>query len=310
MVFLTHVYSRPLLLGTALLGLTLTTGCGAPQMTESGALAPTAPETAEAVASKDSEAIAAAPSDAISTNNGVAVPRRTQLIKQASLEITLDDVDSGVEATQQLLVRYQGDLLSLSDQTVDQSGQPRQIQIQMRVPQENLDAVLAELKSLGAVRQQAITAEDVSTQLVDLQARVRNLQKSEEALLEIMERSGSIADVLAVSQELSAVREGIERTDAQLKNLQNQVAFSTITLLFESTAPIAPSAPVLNTLGDTWQTASQSVRGFTVGLLQIFLWLLVYSPYLAIALLIIGGGYRLYRHQPRPSHAPSEETPS
>jgi hypothetical protein len=237
-------------------------------------------------------------------------PKPVQLIKQASLAIALDDVDGGIGTTRQLLTRYQGDLLDLSDQVALRSGEPRRIYLRLRVPQENLDAMLEELKALGEVRQQGITAEDVSAQLVDLQARVRNLKKSEEALLEIMERSGSIADVLAVSQELSAVREGIERTEAQFKNLQAQVAFSTISLTFESTRVVAHNAPVAGILGNTWRSASQSVRGFSIALLQGLLWLLAYSPYVAIALLILGGGYRVYRHQHATSAAPTEESPS
>ncbi len=60
------------------------------------------------------------------------------------------------------------------------------------------------------------------------------MQKTESTLLEIMERSGSVSDVLKVAQELSDVRQSIEQINAQLKSLQNQVAYSTITLKLEA----------------------------------------------------------------------------
>jgi hypothetical protein len=130
---------------------------------------------------------------------------------------------------------------------------------------------------------------------------VRNLRKSEEALLEIMERSGSIAEVLEVSRELSAVRETIERTDAQLKNLQNQVAFSTVSLTLVGPQAAAPAtSPIGETLGETWQTASYAVRSLSVSLLQLLLWLLVFSPYLAIVVLAVWASRRYWRRQ-RPS---------
>lgn len=56
-----------------------------------------------------------------------------------------------------------------------------------------------------------------------------------------MDRSGSVRDVLSVAKELSNVRQSIEQIDAQLKNLQNQVAYSTITLNLE--AAVSGNAP-------------------------------------------------------------------
>ena len=223
--------------------------------------------------------------------------RRPQLIKNASLRIELTDLDDAVRAVSDILRQYQGDLLELSDQE-DSSRRPRQVLIKLRVPQNNLESVLEQLQSLGIVQEQSVTAEDVSTQLVDLQARVRNLRKSEEALLDIMEQSGSIPDVLEVTRELNTVREGIERAEAHLKNLQNQVAFSTISLtLLSQTQPVPPTSPIGETIRSTWQMASLSMRGVSVTLLQLLLWLLAFSPYIAIFVLTGWIGRRYWQRQ-------------
>ncbi|MGD1907102.1 MAG: DUF4349 domain-containing protein [Leptolyngbyaceae cyanobacterium] len=217
------------------------------------------------------------------------------LIKRASLTLRLDDLDSAVDEIGSILAQQQGDILELRDEgNAPEQGIPRRVEMQLRVPQTNLELTLRSLKALGEVDYQSVTADDVSNQLVDLQARIRNLRKSEEALLEIMERSGSVADILAVSQELSVVRETIERADAQRSNLQNQVAFSTITLTLESANPPAPTVtPIGAALGETWQTSTQSFRAVTVGFLRLGLWLLVYSPYWAI---LLGGGFWGIQH--------------
>ena len=231
-------------------------------------------------------------------------PTAPQLVKHASIPVELDDVDAAVKVVSGLLGQYQGDLLQLSDQEAQSAG-PRRVSIELRVPQENLDVVMDDLREMGTVEYQSISAEDVSTQLVDMQARVRNLRKSEEALLEIMERSGSIAEVLEVSRELSNVREQIERTDAQVKNLQNRVAYSTISLTLVSSRDAAPIlSPIGETLGDTWQTATAAVRGLSVAMLQLLLWLLVFSPYLAILLLCLWAGRRYW---PRKQKKKSQE---
>ncbi|NJN19952.1 MAG: DUF4349 domain-containing protein [Leptolyngbya sp. RL_3_1] len=227
---------------------------------------------------------------------------KSQLIKRASLTLSLEDVDAAVDEIGSILSQQQGDVLELRDEGNAAQGMPRRVEMQLRVPQTNLESTLRSLKALGEVDYQSVTAEDVSNQLVDLQARIRNLRKSEEALLEIMERSGSVADILAVSQELSAVRETIERAEAQLSNVQNQVAFSTITLTLESTSvPLPSTTPVGSALGQTWQASTRSFRTVTVGLLRLSLWLLVYSPYWAI---LLGGSFWGYRRWQRRQSIP------
>ena len=265
-----------------LLSLAATVGCSS---------APTGSETAiqEAPASAPGDSAVSAES-AGNRSSSIPTPdlqHSPKLIKNASLRIESADVDEAVKAISNILAENQGDLLSLSDQE-NQATQPRQVSLQIRVPQGNLDNTLEALRNLGNVAEQTIAAEDVAAQLVDLQARVRNLRKSEEALLEIMERSGSIPDVLEVSRELSTIREAIERQDAQSTALQSRVAYSTISLSLISTQPLATTtSPVGETLNQTWQTATSSAKTVGVSLLQLTLWLLVFSPY--IGLLVLGG---------------------
>ncbi|MEM6518589.1 MAG: DUF4349 domain-containing protein [Cyanobacteria bacterium P01_D01_bin.71] len=265
------------------------------------------PQEAEITATAES-----APAQSPESDRGTSVPTgnsqpRIKLIKNATLQLEIDDTGTALTEISNILARYQGDLLQLSDRD-SQRTEMHQVDLQLRVPQNNLEAALEALRELGTVETQSISAEDVSTQLVDLQARVRNLRKSEESLLEIMERSGSIADVLEVSQELSTVRETIERSDAQLKNLQNQVAYSTISLTLISPQPATPTtSPIGETLSETWQTASAAMKDLSVGLLQLLLWLLAFSPYIGI-LVLSGWLCRRYWRRQRPPEAPVSST--
>jgi len=272
-----------------LLGFAVLTSCGSAPVETNQAASDTG--SLEASESTIAPVEAAAAEDAMTSR----AQQRPQLIKQAFLQIESTDVTAATDAVSDILNQYQGDLLQLSDQRT-QTGQPRRVLVELRVPQSNLEPVLAALRSLGTVKEQSITAEDVSTQLVDLRARIRNLRKSEEALLEIMERSGSIADVLEVTRELNTVRENIERMDAQVQSLQNRVAYSTISLtLISGTVPAPTTSPVGETLTQTWQTATASVRSLSVGLLQLLLWMLVFSPYLGVLVLSGWLGRRYWR---------------
>jgi hypothetical protein len=217
-----------------------------------------------------------------------------QLVKRASLELMLSNLDGAREQVQTLVNQVNGDVLSLRDHRAP-DGTAQHLTVTLRVPQAQLEPLLQELRALGTVQQQSLTADDVSSQLVDLEARLKNLRQAEAALLGIMERSGEISHVLEVARELSTVRESIERLAAQQQNLQWQVAYAHIQLSIQSpVSALAPLRPARETLGHTWQTATQSVKAFTIGGLRLSLWLLAYSPYGILLAAMTYGGYRLW----------------
>lgn len=221
----------------------------------------------------------ASPSEDLATAQTAA--ERPQLIKRANLVLSVESVEEGFEQVRDIVVAQQGDVLSLTDQ----GDRQRRISFTLRVPQDRLDATLDSLTEIGEVRSRSISTEDVSNQLVDIQARLSNAKKSEAALQEIMSRSGEISDVLEVSRELSTVRQSIEQMAAQQKNLTTQVRYSTITLSLQSAIALSPNKPAFSTqLASSWEMATQSVGDFTTDLLQLGLWLLAYSPYLAVLL--------------------------
>ena len=69
-------------------------------------------------------------------------------------------------------------------------------------------------------------------QVIDLEARIRNLQASEVALQGIAERATKIADVLEVQAQLTDVRGQIEELTAQLKDLNDRAGYATLTARF------------------------------------------------------------------------------
>jgi two-component sensor histidine kinase len=239
-----------------------------------------------------------------------AIPQsQPQLIKRAELSLVVKSIEASLKAVSAIAQRQQGDLVGLQDQKPQDTSIRHTASMQIQVPQERLEATLDAIAALGNVQSRAITVEDVSSQLVDYQSRLRNLRRSEEMLLKIMERSGSMNDVLRVTQELSNVRQSIEQTDGQLKSLQGQVAFSTISLSLAE--PIAASPPPQSPVGlqvqETWGQATHSMGKLTVGLLNLSIWLFVYSPYL----LLVGGlGAIAYHRFQKPAPAsPSVTTP-
>ncbi|MEM1238530.1 MAG: DUF4349 domain-containing protein [Cyanobacteria bacterium P01_H01_bin.26] len=252
-------------------------------------------ESANILAGQDTTAEADSPTEP--PTDTAVTSEQPQLIKRAQLSLIVDSIDDSLKHASQLIRAQQGDILDLQDNQIE--AIQRTASMRIRVPQTNLNPLLAALSELGSVQQQGLRAEDVSTQIVDAQARLRNLRKSEESLLKIMERSGEISHVLEVSRELSSVRERIEQIDARVQNLQTQVRYSTVDLTLAAAVAAQPDGrPLGETIGATWRDAIRSVGELTVNLMQIGLWLLAYSPYLLVLTIASVLGYRTIR---RPS---------
>ncbi|MEB3273156.1 MAG: DUF4349 domain-containing protein [Prochlorothrix sp.] len=289
------------LLWAGLLGLTATTACAsvgdqsspsleAASAPEASALQPLAePELAEDMhlsqAPSSGEALsgAAAP-DALPRSEAAAssAPRSApQLIKTAHLDLQVENTAAALDQLVQQVRQNQGDILSLEDQVPLSDQVPHSAYIQVRVPQERLDRALEQFSSLGQVTNQQISAQDVSEQLVDFGARLRNLEKAEELTLGIMERSGDVSDVLQVTQELARIREQIEQINAQLQRLRTQVAYSTVYISL--TEPVSTIQPLERSWGRdislAWQRSTRSLSAFTRGMVVLAIWLAVYSPY-------------------------------
>lgn len=233
--------------------------------------------------------------------------KKPQLIKKARITVIVDSLDKSVDAVEKVINQQKGYLLSLEETQLSDSYSRPRATVQMRVPQNLLETTLNQLAQLGTVQSRNITAEDVGEQIVDFQARLSNLRRAESNLQKIMDKSGSVKDILSVAKELSNVREQIERITAQLKSLQNQVAYSTITLNLESAVSSTSNQPGLpSQIQDAWNNSTSSFGAFTVLLMKSGIWLLVYSPYL---LILVAVGYFL-KGKFRSSRALQQTPPS
>jgi chromosome segregation ATPase len=99
------------------------------------------------------------------------------------------------------------------------------------VPSSQLDSVIADVKELGHVESESQSGEEVTSQYVDLQARLTNARNTEQRLTELLRRqTGKLDEVVTVEEKISEVREQIERMEAERKNLSERVDFGTLSV--------------------------------------------------------------------------------
>ena len=175
---------------------------------------------------------------------------------QASLEV--HRVDDAVSKVRAAAAQYGGFVAN----TMLRSGrdEQRSATLELRVPTDRFDALVASLGALGKVESVSATAQDVGDEFVDLSARVANARRVEARLAEMVAtRTGKLSDVLTVEQELARVREEIERYQARLNQLERRTAMSSLDISLHEPLPLLERqpgpGPLAEALAEAWRRA-------------------------------------------------------
>lgn len=188
-----------------------------PQDTTAARATP-APRAAAAVADETNRAAAG-------RETGQASSR--QIIATAELTIAAASVERAVTRARRIAESLGGFVEQLSSAG---GNEPPQADLTLRVPQSQFSPALERLESLGAVQFRTLGREDVTERHIDLSARLKSARREEQSLLSLLERSASVAEILAVERELARVRADVERGQGQLDFLERRVDLATIRL--------------------------------------------------------------------------------
>ena len=161
--------------------------------------------------------------------------------------------------------------------------------VEYRVPVARWDDALAAMRALGTrVISEQTDSTDATAQVIDLDARISNLQATESALQSIMARASAIPDVLAVEQQLSTTEGQIEELSAQQTLLKNQAAMSTLTVSFST-----PGQTDTTQAAQGWDLGAQIDQAVATlvhigqGLVTIVVWAVVVGLPVAIGLALL-----------------------
>ncbi len=215
-----------------------------------------------------------------------ASPSGPMIIRTASLALVTKEFDNARPVMEGIVRRHQGYIAQLS--LSGPSGQERTLTATLRVPANQLDAALAELRKLGRVEQESQGGEEVTQQYVDLVARLSNARNTEQRLIEVLrQRTGKVADILAVEKEIARVREEIERMEAERKSLEKQVSLATVQLRLseEARKALEPAPASTGTL--LWNAMVEGFREAVEEGLGLVLFLLRYGPSLLLWLALL-----------------------
>ena len=238
------------------------------------------------------------------TGSGVLLTAQGQkLIRSASLSMESMEFDQTVDNITNL-VSSMGGYVEESRVSLSPTFQKeeRSASILARVPSDKYDVFLKEASALGTVVSKSESTRNVTLEYQDTESRKKALETEQESLLAILEKAGSVTEILEVQSRLSQVRYELESITSQLKTLDNQVEYSDIRISLEEVSRI--DKPTGVGFFDGVAAVFHGSMGWFMAFLQILIGLL---PLLIILGLVIFGIKKLIfkKRMPKPDNSPA-----
>ena len=207
------------------------------------------------------------------------------------LEVGEDRLNETVSRATDVVTRAKG--IYVGSSTSVPGGGPASGQVTFRVPVDAFEPVLRELKALGTYRGERSSTEDVTNQYVDLNGQLTAWRAQERVYLRLLDRAKSVADVIAVQNQLQQVQSNIERLQGQVNHLEDQSSFSTIVLQLRE--PGAAAGKPAGRLARAWATAVNGLGVMAAAVLVGVIWL---TPVVLLAGAVLFGMRALRRPRP------------
>lgn len=150
----------------------------------------------------------------------------------------------------------------------------------------------------------SITAEDLSRQMIDSEARIRTRETLIRRLTSLLEtRSGNIQQAVDAERAINTAQEELEAARAWLGEMRGRVAMSAVEIGYETQSPMPAS--LRNPIGDAFaQLGSMSASSLAAMILAvgiIFPWVV-----LGAAVFLVVRRVRRRREEPEAAYAPPE----
>lgn len=234
-----------------------------------------------------------------SGSGGTAAAGQSRMVTtNVDLNIVVADPQKKIDEVSQLAKSLGGYVVSMNmGQVITPNGNTApQGTITIRVPSSTLESAVTQIKA-GAINvpSENWSSQDVTSQYVDLQSQLNNLQKAEQDLLEIMDEAKNnpgnnsttkTQDVLNVYNQIVSIRGQIEQIQGQMKYIEETTSTSLINVTIVAEATIKPIEIGGWKPQGVARDAIQALVRFLEGFVNFIIWLVLLA--LPVMIIIFG----------------------
>jgi hypothetical protein len=210
-----------------------------------------------------------------------------KIIRTANLRYEVNDMAQAVSDITDLLAQYKGEVQN--ERQYSQSDRLNTYLV-LRIPAEHFETFIADLLEGESIRrheERSISARDVTEQFIDVETRLKTKKQTMVRYQELLQKAGTISDIINVEDKIRRLQEEIESQEARLKYLSGQVEMSEIRI---DIYQIIKTTYVPDKSTGFFSIILKALHSGLKGIIFIFIWIVrlwpVWLLYIVIRLII------------------------
>lgn len=216
-----------------------------------------------------------------SVTGSAAVTTNQKLIKTVRMDVETEDLEALLPQINEKIAALGGYIeeQELYNGSSYSSNRHRSASLTVRVPAENLNGFVENVKGVSNVVTYNESTENVTLTYVSTESRMKALEVEQERLLELMDKAENLSDLLEIEARLTDVRYELENVTSRLRVLSNQVDYATIYLHISQVRVYTEveEQTVWKRIGSGFK---ENLRNISEDLKDFFVWVVTYSPQL------------------------------
>ena len=230
-----------------------------------------------------------------------------KLIKTVQIEAETEEYDALVAALEEKLAALGG--YTESRQTGTYGKTRRWSNMTLRIPAQNLASFVAHVTEAANVLSTSEETQDVTLQYSDTEAKLAALKTEQARLLELLAAANNLSEILEIEARLSDVTYELERYESQKRGYDNRINYATVHLSLEEVTVLTEleEPTVWTRIRDGF---TESLQGVSDGFVDLFVYLIAGSPYIAVTGAVLALVILLARKQSRKAQKEKQSAPS
>ena len=219
------------------------------------------------------------------------LPEDRKLIQTVNMDVETEDLDAVLTQIEKRISELKGYVESsdIQNGSAYSDARYRSANMTIRIPAKSLNDFVDKVGEISNVVSSQKTVDDITLSYVATESRMKALQAEEERLLELMAKAETMNDLLTVEKRLTEVRTELESVTSALRVFDNQVTYATIHLSIEEVkeyTELKEPETVWERIGSGLSKSMKNIGNFFK---ELFVFIVVASPYLLLTAIIPAG---------------------
>lgn len=163
----------------------------------------------------------------------------------------------------------------------------------IRIPADKLNEFVEVVSELGNVTQKNESVEDVTLRYIDVESHKKALETEQERLLELLSKAENMEEILTIESKLSDIRYEIENYESQLKTMDNQIDYGTVSVYVDEVERVTDTGEkgffeeIKERFGNSLYVVARGIRGLVIGILGSLPILIVCGGVIAVVVIVV-----------------------